>query len=59
MLKPYKDRFIIGDSVVRGEQDNKSDIDIVIKMQLPNLLRHICIREELEDRFQRKKSWFS
>lgn len=55
MLKPYKDRFI-GDSVV---QDNKSDIDIVIKIQLPNLLRHICIREELEDRFQRKKSWFS
>lgn len=56
MLKSYKDRFIIGDSVVRGEQDNKSDIDIVIKMQLPNLLRHSCIREELEDRFQRKKS---
>lgn len=61
MLKPYKDRFTfkygverLGDSVVRGEQDNESDIDIVIKMQRPNLLRHICIREELEDMFQRK-----
>lgn len=40
--------------MARGEQDDESDIDIVIKMQRPNLLRRICIREELEDMFQRK-----
>ena len=62
MLKSYKDRFALkygierlgGGSVARGEQDDESDIDIVIKMQHPNLLRRICIREELEDMFQRK-----
>ncbi|WP_455588705.1 nucleotidyltransferase family protein [Bacteroides rodentium] len=63
MLKSYKDRFALKygierlgvfGSVARGEQDDESDIDIVIKMQRPNLLRRICIREELEDMFQRK-----
>lgn len=43
MLKSYKDRFALkygierlGGSVARGEQDDESDIDIVIKMQRPN-----------------------
>ena len=41
-------------SVARGEQDDNSDIDVVIKMQRPSLFRSYRIREELETLFRRK-----
>ena len=41
-------------SVARGEQDDKSDIDIIIKMVRPSLFRCAGIREELEKIFRRK-----
>ena len=41
-------------SVARGEQDDKSDIDIIIKMERPSLFRCAGISEELEKIFRRK-----
>lgn len=62
-LRNYKEQFAdkygierlgLFGSVARGEQDDKSDIDIIIKMRRPNLLARIGIREELEKLFRRK-----
>lgn len=41
-------------SVARGEQDEKSDIDVIIEMERPSLFRCNGIREELEKLFRRK-----
>lgn len=62
-LRTYKEQFAdkygieklgLFGSVARGEQDEKSDIDVIIKMRRPNLLTRIGIREELEKLFRRK-----
>lgn len=63
ILKFYKQQFAakygierlgLFGSVARGEQDDNSDIDVVIKMQRPSLFRSYRIREELETLFRRK-----
>lgn len=41
-------------SCARGEQDDRSDIDVVIKMQQPSYFTHFYIREDLENLFRNK-----
>ncbi|MDE7073472.1 MAG: nucleotidyltransferase family protein [Odoribacter sp.] len=41
-------------SVARGEQDEKSDIDVVIKLQKPSFFTCFGIQEELRKLFRRK-----
>ena len=41
-------------SVARGEQDDKSDIDVVIKLERPSFFTRMNIREELQKLFRRK-----
>ena len=41
-------------SCARGEQDDRSDIDVVIKMKTPSYFTRFDIREELEKLFRRK-----
>lgn len=41
-------------SVARGEQNEKSDIDVFIKLRHPNILTRIEIRHELEVLFSKK-----
>ena len=41
-------------SCARGEQDDRSDIDVVIKMQKPSYFTHFYIREDLENLFRNK-----
>lgn len=62
-LRDYKNRYadkygieVLGlfGSAARGEQDEKSDIDIIIKIHRPSFFTCFNIREELENLFQRK-----
>ncbi|MCD7924420.1 MAG: nucleotidyltransferase domain-containing protein [Bacteroides sp.] len=41
-------------SVARGEHDEKSDIDICVKLREPNYFTMQDIKDELEDRFSTK-----
>ena len=41
-------------SCARGEQDERSDIDVVIKMKTPSYFTCFDIREQLEKLFRRK-----
>lgn len=41
-------------SVARGEQDDKSDIDVVIKLERPSFFTCFGIQEELRKLFRRK-----
>lgn len=41
-------------SVARGEQDEKSDIDLFIRLKRPDFLVRMEIKEELERLFDRK-----
>lgn len=41
-------------SVARGEQDEKSDIDVFIRLKRPDFLVRMEIKEELEHLFDRK-----
>ena len=41
-------------SCARGEQDERSDIDVIIKMRQPSYFTRFNIREELENLFRRK-----
>ena len=47
-------RLGLFNSCARGEQDDRSDIDVVIKMQKPSYFTHFYIQEELEKIFHRK-----
>lgn len=62
-LRDYKNRYadkygieVLGllGSAARGEQDEKSDIDIIIKIHRPSFFTCFNIREELESLFQQK-----
>lgn len=41
-------------STARGEQEDGSDIDVVVRLARPNLLARIGLRQELEAVFNRK-----
>lgn len=62
-LRDYKNRYadkygieVLGllGSAARGEQDEKSDIDIIIKIHRPSFFTCFNIHEELENLFQQK-----
>lgn len=62
-LRAYKEKFAekygieqlgLFGSVARGEQDDKSDIDIVIELQTPSFFTRMNIKEELQKLFRRK-----
>ena len=62
-LRAYKEKFadkygieqlgLLG-SVARGEQDEKSDIDVFITMSRPSFFTRMNIKEELQKLFHRK-----
>lgn len=41
-------------SCARGEQDERSDIDVVIKLKEPSYFTHFYIHEDLEKLFNKK-----
>lgn len=62
-LRTYKEKFAekygieqlgLFGSVAQGEQDDKSDIDIIIKLQRPSYFTCFGIQEELRKLFRRK-----
>ena len=62
-LRAYKEKFAdkygieqlgLFGSVVRGEQDEKSDIDVIIKLRRPSFFTCFGIQEELRKLFHRK-----
>lgn len=62
-LRTYKEQFAekygieqlgLFGSVARGEQDDKSDIDVIIKLQRPSMFTCCGIQEELRKLFRRK-----
>lgn len=62
-LKAYKEQFAekygieqlgLFGSVARGEQDEKSDIDVFIKLKSPSFFKCFGIQEELRKLFKRK-----
>lgn len=63
-LRAYKEKFadkygieqLVGlfGSVARGEQDEKSDIDVFITMSRPSFFTRMNIKEELQKLFHRK-----
>lgn len=48
------EQFGVFGSVARGEQDDKSDIDVVIKLERPSFFTCFGIQEELRKLFRRK-----
>lgn len=64
-LRAYKEKFAdkygieqlgLFGSVARGEQDEKSDIDVFITMSRPSFFTRMNIKEELQKLFQDRKS---
>lgn len=62
-LREYKEQFAekygieqlgLFGSVARGEQDDKSDIDVFIKLKRPSFFTCFGIQEELKKLFHRK-----
>ena len=62
-LRAYKEQFAdkygieqlgLFGSVARGEQDEKSDIDVIIKLRRPSCFTCFGIQEELRKLFHRK-----
>ena len=62
-LRAYKEKFAdkygieqlgLFGSVARGEQDEKSDIDVIIKLRRPSCFTCFGIQEELRKLFHRK-----
>lgn len=62
-LRAYKEKFAdkygieqlgLFGSVARGEQDEKSDIDVIIKLRRPSFFTRMNIKEELQKLFHRK-----
>ena len=62
-LRAYKEKFAdkygieqlgLFGSVARGEQDEKSDIDVFITMSRPSFFTRMNIKEELQKLFHRK-----
>ena len=62
-LRAYKEKFAdkygieqlgLFGSVARGEQDEKSDIDVFITMSRPSFFTRMNIKEELHKLFHRK-----
>ena len=62
-LRAYKEQFAdkygieqlgLFGSVARGEQDDKSDIDVVIEMSRPSFFTRMSIKEEFQKLFRRK-----
>ena len=62
-LRAYKEKFAdkygieqlgLFGSVARGEQDEKSDIDVFITMSRPSFFTRMHIKEELQKLFHRK-----
>lgn len=63
MLRRYKEQYAerygietlgLFGSVARGEQDEKSDIDVFIRLKRPDFLVRMEIKEELEQLFNSK-----
>ena len=62
-LRAYKEKFAdkygieqlgLFGSVARGEQDEKSDIDVILKLRRPSCFTCFGIQEELRKLFHRK-----
>lgn len=62
-LRAYKEKFAdkygieqlgLFGSVARGEQDEKSDIDVIIKLRRPSCFTCFGVQEELRKLFHRK-----